>query len=926
MDFINLLLYLLSFLSLVLAYFIYSKSPKKQTHQSFSLLTLAGAFWAFSIASFRDADGFFNAYFWCWLIYVSGLISAPAFLWFTQVFPFQEINISLKKQVSLFLPLLLLSPIISTSFFIGEIDLTTHHATLGPAYIVWMVAFFIYYGLSFKNLVLGYKKASGLKRLQLKYILFSLSLPGVFSSLYNVILPFFGEFRFIWIGPFFMMAMTAIIGFAIIRYRLMDLRIVARDLVSKLITTLAFSTVCGLAAVAYGIISGYPVHKEVIFPIAGAMIFVSFSFLGIYKRVETFTRHYLLRTGYDPEILLKRLVKIFSSTVGFDQMIKSLLKELRRGLNISFAAFVLLPKKRPKKSSLKSIGSPPRRFSQQNLNFFIHCVEKNDSPIIREETEKRSNVPGDNLLPEIVKKMKENDVSIIYPLRIKQELIGLLILGEKPPSDAMTVSDINLLEAFTSQASFAIENARLFSEVRFFNQKLTQEIKKATSELREQNRFLAALRRLDLIIMQTFNLETLCQKIVDALSAELKCQFGLISLINEKQNRLYYQAVTSQSNLDLLLIRKRIKVKDIYLPIDQENGLLTKAIFTKREFLTQDLAEIFSPAINPKKLTGWQASLQTKTYWIYPIISKDKVLGLLIFGWEKAEREIFSRERDLMQSVIDQTGIALENTLLYIQLQESINKLKRANAKLRELDQMKDEFVSIASHELRTPMTATNNYIWMVLHNRAGKITQKQHFYLDRAATSIKRLINLVEDMLTVSRIEGGKLSLNTAPGSIAKIVKTTIEELKIKAQNKKIKLFLELPKKNLPLVMMDPDKIREVLTNLIGNAIKFTDSGGQIVITFHKKGKMLSTRVTDTGRGIAKADIPKLFRKFGRLDRSFATVAETGGTGLGLYICKQIIDLHHGRIGVDSNLGKGTVFYFDLRIVKEKTKEEKTE
>jgi len=124
-----------------------------------------------------------------------------------------------------------------------------------------------------------------------------------------------------------------------------------------------------------------------------------------------------------------------------------------------------------------------------------------------------------------------------------------------------------------------------------------------------------------------------------------------------------------------------------------------------------------------------------------------------------------------------------------------------------------------------------------------------------------------------------------------------------------------------MPLVLMDQEKISEVLINLIGNAIKFTPTNGEVVIAFKKKGKMISTQISDTGRGIPKTDFPKLFKKFGRLERSFATIAETSGTGLGLYISKQIIDLHRGKIGVRSILNKGSTFYFDLKIAKEKKK-----
>ena len=428
---------------------------------------------------------------------------------------------------------------------------------------------------------------------------------------------------------------------------------------------------------------------------------------------------------------------------------------------------------------------------------------------------------------------------------------------------------------------------------------------------------MATLRRLDLIIMQTLELESLCQKIVNALSLELGCQFGMIGLVNEAEDRFYFKSVTGHSDLSKILVKRRIKIDEVLFSLEDEENPINKVIQTKREVSIGELDGIFSPYLSEEKIDNLQATLKTKTYWIYPIVSKTRVIGALVFGWKKAEREISSKERDLMQSVIDQTGIALDNTLLYEQLKESVRKLKRANVKLRELDRMKDEFVSIASHELRTPMTSINNFIWMILHGKSGKVTAKQRFYLERAASSTKRLINLVEDMLTVSRIEGGKLEMSLIPGNVVKLSKIVIEDLESKAKENKIKLFVDSPKKEFPLVLMDQERISEVLINLIGNAVKFTPSGGEVVVSFKKKGKAVLVMVTDTGRGIAKTDIPKLFKKFGRLERSFATIAETAGTGLGLYISKQIIDLHRGKIGVRSTVGKGSTFYFDLKIAK---------
>ena len=244
--------------------------------------------------------------------------------------------------------------------------------------------------------------------------------------------------------------------------------------------------------------------------------------------------------------------------------------------------------------------------------------------------------------------------------------------------------------------------------------------------------------------------------------------------------------------------------------------------------------------------------------------------------------------------------------------------LERANEHLKELDMMKDEFVSIASHELRTPMTAIQGYAWMLKKGKhKATFSRRQKDYLEKIITSTDRLIDLVSDMLDVSRIEGGRIKIEFHQEDISDIIKSTIEEIKPKSLEKDIILSYTSPAKKLPLVEIDNKKIREVLLNFIGNAIKFTSQTGKITVSARKKGKFVQVRVTDTGRGISKEDIPKLFKKFSRLEHSYAMISETAGTGLGLYISKAFVEMHGGKVGVKSKIEEGSIFYFTVRIAK---------
>lgn len=237
------------------------------------------------------------------------------------------------------------------------------------------------------------------------------------------------------------------------------------------------------------------------------------------------------------------------------------------------------------------------------------------------------------------------------------------------------------------------------------------------------------------------------------------------------------------------------------------------------------------------------------------------------------------------------------------------------NLKQEPSDKVKDEFVSIVSHELRTPMTAIRSYAWMALHKSDIKLSEKMEKYLIRILISTERMIKLVNDLLNVSRIEANKLEINLESVDMMSVVKDVFDEVYYsKSQDKDIKFtVLEQP---LPKVLADPEKLREVLLNLIGNAVKYTDSGGSIIVSFFTDGRVLEISVKDSGIGISKEDLGRLFTRFGRLDNSYVSFSTSGGTGLGLYISKSLIELMNGRIRAYSEgPGKGTTFTFSLPV-----------
>jgi len=241
--------------------------------------------------------------------------------------------------------------------------------------------------------------------------------------------------------------------------------------------------------------------------------------------------------------------------------------------------------------------------------------------------------------------------------------------------------------------------------------------------------------------------------------------------------------------------------------------------------------------------------------------------------------------------------------------------LRKANEKLIEYNQLKDEFVSTASHELRTPLSIIMGAIRLVLDEIPGQIVEEQRDVLATAMESVKRLSRIVDSLLTISKIESGRLDLQKTVVNICELIKDTVSNYEPLAQKKGICLDCKVPEQSVD-ICLDPDKTKEVLINLISNSIKFTPEGGWVKIICTEQDKEVFVSVQDSGVGIAKEDIPKLFDKFTQFGRKDGPGEK--GTGLGLAIVKKLVEMHGGKIEVESKVNKGTTFTIFLPLTTE--------
>ncbi|MDP4011752.1 MAG: GAF domain-containing sensor histidine kinase [Candidatus Roizmanbacteria bacterium] len=433
--------------------------------------------------------------------------------------------------------------------------------------------------------------------------------------------------------------------------------------------------------------------------------------------------------------------------------------------------------------------------------------------------------------------------------------------------------------------------------------RVNKEIYERNVELSIHNRTLSILSKIYDIINTALGLQPTAEKLINAIVQELKFQKGFIALIDYKAKILHSVAVSDLNKTHASYLKKyKHPFINLRIPLKNRNNICIISTIQKQQRMTNILFDILTPIVTEEESEGIAEKLHIQTSVLYPIVFGGKALGVLCLCLDKHVGALTRFERETLKELMELVSIAIERAKIYADL-------KKANKRLKELDFLKDEFVSIASHELRTPMTAIKSYLWMAINKSPQKLEQPLKKYLDISYKSTERLIHLVNDMLTVSRIERGKVEIKRLPFDIAETLQMVYEELKITAQEKHIDFTLEKNKAETYKIVGDSIKLREVFQNLVGNALKFTPENGKITIRILMNKKCVEISVSDTGSGIPKSEQKKLFKKFSKIDYSYSKHSSQPGTGLGLYISKQIVSLHNGDITVQSEADKGSTF-----------------
>lgn len=299
--------------------------------------------------------------------------------------------------------------------------------------------------------------------------------------------------------------------------------------------------------------------------------------------------------------------------------------------------------------------------------------------------------------------------------------------------------------------------------------------------------------------------------------------------------------------------------------------------------------------------------------------------GFLLLGAKQSGNPYNKQDVQVLDIIANELVIAIQNAVRFeeietfnITLQQKVNdatkQLRQTNEKLKALDETKDEFISMASHQLRTPLTAVKGYVSMVVEGDAGKLTKQQKELLDQAFASSQRMVYLIADLLNVSRLKSGKFVIENKPTQLADVVESEMEQLTEVAKGKDQTLTYTKPDK-FPVLMLDETKIRQVIMNFADNALHYTQNGGHIQINLEDKGDSIEYTVVDDGLGVPKAEQHHLFTKFYRAGN--AKKARPDGTGLGLFMAKKVVVAQGGAIIFKSEEGKGSTFGFTFPKAK---------
>jgi len=484
----------------------------------------------------------------------------------------------------------------------------------------------------------------------------------------------------------------------------------------------------------------------------------------------------------------------------------------------------------------------------------------------------RSKIDSDELKNLFINAQLQSLLSV--PFSIEKKPIGVINLytGDKRQ---YTGEQLNLLQSLANQAAVIIQNSQLYSTIKDDKENLTSLLKISES------------------INSTLDQDRLLEMILDRTVEFTRAKYGFIMLIQDD----YLEVKLSRGMNSKKRLRTRIG-----------EGITGRVAKTGKPIIVSEVGEEEKRMVN--KGIRSEAAI--------PLITQDRVIGVL--NLESDRQANFKRFQKSLHILTNQIAIAIENARLYDEIRNfnltlknkvelATKELREKNIALRKMDQLKSDFVSNVSHELRTPLTSIAGYTKLMAMEKLGQINEKQSQALDIILEEGERLTRMINNVLDLSKLESGRIKYKMSRFSLRKLVAETVRSMDTLARENEVSIVTKADK--ALYLKASRDLIKQVLINLVNNAIKFSNKGGTVTVGLSKYKDHVNIRVSDSGDGIPKELIPKLFDKFYQVDSSMTR--QHGGSGLGLVIVKHIVEAHQGTINVESEAGKGSTFSVSL-------------
>ena len=472
---------------------------------------------------------------------------------------------------------------------------------------------------------------------------------------------------------------------------------------------------------------------------------------------------------------------------------------------------------------------------------------------------------------------------LAVPILKGDDMLGVMTIYHLAEVSPFTDKQIALVETFADQAAIAIDNVRLLDALRH----RTDELGRSVGELK-------ALGEVSQAVNSTLDIETVLSTIVAKAVQLSGTETGAIYGFDEQAREFRLRATygMDQGLIDALTQR--------HIGLDDPN--IAPAFAQREPIQVADLRDEPASILNEIILhAGYRARM------VAPLMPGEEIVGMLVVR-RRTPGEFAKNTVDIIKTFAAQSALAIQNARLFHEIEDKSRQLEVAS-------QHKSQFLANMSHELRTPLNAILGYTELMADGAYGEPSEKMLGILKRLEANGRHLLGLINDVLDLSKIEAGQLVLELSEYSVQDIAQTVRSTLEPLAADKKLAFKLELAPE-LPAGHGDGRRLTQVLINLVGNAIKFTDAG-EVGIKAEANNGSFHVSVRDTGPGISAPDQAKLFQEFQQADN--AITRKKGGTGLGLAISKRIIEMHGGKIWVESQPGEGSTFTFTLPVIVER-------